>query len=428
MATKKPTAKPAAKKAEPAAAAFEVGQNVLFKGYGDDVPAEEQHLTEGHVYPVAELTEDGHPVVRFANPSFDPSKKEDPKKNPATLEVECFPEEVEVTDEAVTEDAEADAETTEDAAEAVEEAAPAKTKAPAKGKAKTTEAAPAETTKAKASAKPAPTKAKAKTEAPAEETEGDDGELAPLENEDPEVLALVEGSEDLIGTAQELEANVATTEYQLGGVLRHILQTKAYQNMEQDVGKGKTKRIADFDEPGGFKLFLSQYFNMGYRKAMYLIQIYESFTLAQIENPAEAVAQIGWTKASKIAALLIEEGANVEELLELAAENTVEELSVALKEQVKVGGTAGEPGTTAKRITLKFRLWEEEGASVNAILEEAATQLGLKDIGEAMAHIVQEWGANAAGGTAEQEDAPAQTAPAKKTTAKAPVKRATAKA
>lgn len=427
MASKKPASKPAAvakktAKAAPAPAAaetivFEAGQFVQFNGYGEDVPAEEQVLVAGEIYPVTDVTEDGHPVVQFPNPDFNEGKKEHPKTNPATLEVECFPDEVELVDapEEATEEETAAAE-----AAAEPEAAPAAKKTTAK-KAPAKEAAAEAAPAAKKSA-PKKAAAKAAPEPEPEEAEGEDA-LVELENEDPEVLALVEGSEDLIGTAQELEANVATTEYQLGGVLRHILQTKAFTQMVDEDGK----RIEDFDEPGAFKVFLTQYFNMGYRKAMYLIQIYESFTLAGIENPADAVAQIGWTKASKIAALMIEEGQDPAELLQLAQDNTVEDLSTALKEQVTVGGTKGEGGTQAKRITFKFRLWEEEAASTNAILEEAVERLGLKDIGEALVQIVQEWGTTNAGGTAEQEDAPSQAAP-KKTAAKAPAKRATAKA
>lgn len=425
MATKKPATKPAAAPAKKAAkaapatneAVFEAGQYVEFLGYDESVPANEQVLETGEVYPVSDVTEEGNPIVRFDNPEFNPEKKEHPKTNPATLEVECFPEEVKVVD-APEETAEETEETEEVAEETVAEE-PVKPAA-TKGKGKTAKAAPTEAAPAK---KSAAKKTAAKAAPEPEQTEEGSGELVELENEDPEVLALVEGSEDLIGTAQELEANVATTEYQLGGVLRHILQTRAYTEMVDDKGK----RITDFDEPGAFKVFLEQYFNMGYRKAMYLIQIYECFTLAGIENPADRVAAIGWTKASKIAKALAEEGANVDELLQLAEENTVEDLSTALKEQVTVGGTPASGGTQAKRITFKFRLWEEEAASVNAILETATEQLGLKDIGEAMAHIVQEWGNQNAGGVAEQEDAPVQSAP-KKTAAKAPAKRATAKA
>lgn len=423
MATKPAASKAAATKAKaapaPAPAEIEAGNNVKFLGYGDDVPEEERVLEEGAVYPVSAV-EDGSYFVQFPNPDFDEKKKVS-DKNPERLEIDCFAEEIELTDEPnVFED---DGAAEEQQAEEV--AAPAPAPAASKAKTSTKAAAPAASKaektpagKGKAAAAPAAAakgkgKAAAKEE-PAGEDEGE-GDLVELEGEDESVLAIVHGEEDIIAAAQGLEAEAATSEYRLGGVLRHILKTKAY--LEVEGGQ-------EYAEPGGFKLFLSHFFNIDYRKAMYLIQIYEAFTLAGIEDPAGAVAKIGWTKASKIAGPMLAEGANADDLITLAERNTVSDLSTVLTEQVKEG-VKKEGGEIVTRTTLKFRFLEDEAATVTSILDAVKEKYGLKDIQEAMLYALSEFHANDNEGTA--KDAPAQAAPATKSKAAAP-RRATAKA
>lgn len=393
----------------------EVGQTVRFMGYGADVEEADQILVEGETYEVIGFTEaegddpGGDPIVSIENPDFNPKKKEHPETNPKTLDVQVFAEEVEL----VTDEAEAEPEP--------EPAKPAKAAKPAatKGKAEAAPAKPA-ATKGKAEkaapAKAVPAKvAKALKNAPPEVE--DEEEVSHdildtvLENEDAEVMALVEGSDDLIATAQELDSRAAATEYQFGGILYHIRKEKAY--LKVDGGEA-------YAEKGGFEKFLQEFFNIEYRKAMYLIKIYIGFNVAGIENAAETVAEMGWTKASKIAPLMMVEGQKPEELIELAKTSTVSDLSTAIMDSKRIGGS---PGTAKARLTLRFRFFEEEASTVNAILEAAKEQLTLKDIGEALSHIVQEWAQEHGGGEATKE-----TAPKQKTAAKPAAKRATTSA
>jgi len=385
---------------------IDVGSEVKFLGYGPDVPEDEQFLEAGETYVVSALPEivkddDNNDVqtgyaVQVANPDFNPKKKPNDNTNPEFLEVEVMPEEIELIP-----------------AEPEVKEAPAKA-GKGKGKAAAAAEAPAKG-KGKGAAKKA---APAKKDAAEKEAEDD---MPDLEGEDESVLALVEESDDLIATAQELEANVATTEYQLGGVLYHIKKSK--EHLKVDGGEV-------YGEPGGFKKFLMDYFNLDYRKAMYLIEIYTCFTIAGIEAPSQIVAEIGWTKASKIAKHLVGENADVEGLIELARENTVQDLSTSITEQVEVGGsrTAGEK---VKRVSLNFRLFEEQAGIVDDALKAAVEQLGLKDINEALVHIVQEWVVLNGGEAAQQGEKPAGKAAKKaapgKPAAKA-AKKATAKA
>jgi hypothetical protein len=384
MATAKKAApaKPApAPVQEEAATELEVGSHVKFLGYPDDTPDEDRVLDDGAVYEVVGFTEaagddpGGNPILQLPNPDFNAKKKEHPDTNPRFFEVEVFPEEVEV--------AEAEAE-----AEAAPAPAPAKKTAPAK--AAPAKAAPAKAAPAKAApAKAAPAKGKGKAAEPEPPAEPEVDILdAVLENEDPEVVALVEGSEDLIATAQELDAQAAKNEYQLGGLLYHIRRDKKYLEVEDGQG---------YAEAGGFEKFLQEWFNIEYRKAMYLIKIYVAFQHAGIEDAAEKVAAMGWAKASKIAPLMLkggEEAQEPESLVQLATESTAADLSAAIKDSQRVGGS---PGTVVKRVTLRLRYLEEDGATVENILKTAMDQLGSKDIAAALLQIVTEWAAEHGG-------------------------------
>lgn len=418
------------------AAEIEVGSNVRFLGYDEDTPDEERVLVEGEVYPVVELPEGegddatGY-VIRFANPDFNAKKKEHADTNAKFLETEVFEEEIELVDEAEGEE------------EQEEEAPPAKTtkgkaaakvaeKPAAKTAAKATAEKPA--AKGKAAAKEAPAakgKAAAKAaEKPAAKGKGkavvkpekaepapeDDPDFVPeLEHEDEEVLALVNESEDLIATAQSLESEAAKNEYLMGGILYHIKREGEWKGLEPEYG-----------EPGGYKKFLMDNFNIDYRKAQYLVEIYVNFQLAEIENPSEVIARLGWTKASKIAKYLPDQE-DPNELVATAEENSVVDLSEIIKDTYHTGGTGGDKGTAVKRITCKFVYVEEEGNLVDDILAEAASNLGVTPA-QALLQILTEYHAqNAvdAGQGAEEEEEEEEEAPPAKGKGKASAKATT---
>ncbi len=370
----------AVKAAEPAA--VEVGNFVTFLGYGADVPEKERMLEKDSAYEVIELTDGGY-VVKFDNPDFDDKKKVDAKNNPATLETEVFTNEVAL------------AATPADAV-----AAPV---------AKATKIKAGKTPKVPA---PAVTKekvvkekvAKAPKEPKAPKVKADPDALPDLtaEQEDADVLAIVNESEDLVATAQDLEGNIGKNEYHLGGVLFHIKKSKSYQALNEA-----------YKENAGFAAFTKDYLNIDYRKAMTLIDIYVTFSQLGVENPADRVAAIGWSKAAKITKPMQEEGAKVEDLLQLAEENSSVDLSIAIKEQTThVGSTKGEP---VKRVTVKFRFFEETGTSIMAIIHAAKAQQSLATDEEALAFILDDWSLTN-GGAATQAEAPKQAAPV--TTAK----------
>lgn len=411
-----------------AKAKFNVGGTVKFLGYQDDVPADEQVLEEGKVYTVVEVNpEDKSLVLETENPDFNPKKKES-ESNPQTLMVDVFEDEVEEADEDESEE-EADEDEAEEAPKA--KAAPTKAKAKAKSapvkekeeeeeeeeeapKAKAKPAAKAKTAakpaaKAAAKAKPA-AKAKVaeKKAAPSSKAEKpEEVEQYPaLESEDEEITALVEGAESVLELAEELVEEGAELDYKLGGVLYHVRLSKEYQSLD-----------ARYAENGGFGLYVKERLNVEYRKAMYLIDIYYKFNLFGID--AEKVKEIGWTKASKIAAVMSED--NAEELVELAEKSTVADLQDTIKEDYVEKGGSKTAGEKKKRVTFKFRLFEDQASLVTEVLNTVAKDMGVKDLSAAFEHIVAEWAAEnlnlkpAAKAKTAAKPAAKAAAPAKKT-------------
>lgn len=364
-----PKAAPKAKAAPVAAPAIPdapaVGVMVEFLGYPEETPMEDRLVPDGTRAPIVEIlpAEGDNPegyVIRFENPNFDASVAENPETNPPFIETELYDGEFQISEDQTPLDA---------------EAPPVETPA----------AAPIKNGRAKA-----------KTEVavqPAEAPPSD--ELPELAQEDADVVALVEGAANvdggLIGVAQTLEDEIESKNFQLGGILYHIKRDGGYKELDD-------KAYAD---KGGFELFVQTYFKFGYRKAMNLIDIYVAFNQLNIENAAQVVAEIGWTKASKLAAAMDDENAN--DLIELARNNTVEGLSEAIKAQnVNVGGT---PGESKRRVTIKLRFWEDEGQDIEATLNEVKEQNSLKTIEDAFAFVVNEFK------LAQGGDAPAETAP-----------------
>lgn len=392
------------------------GDKVIFKGYEETPEDGADLLVEGNEYEVAEVNkEDGSVAVIVDNPDFNPKKKES-ESNARTILTDIFFEELELPkgSKAKTaakaapakgkakpkaeepEDEPEEGDEGEDGDE--EEPAPKKAaakKAPAKAAAKT----PAKKAAAKSKA---PVKSKAKAKAKEEEAEESDDPYGDLdeEQEDQEILGLVNDAEDILELARETVEETSALEYKLGGVLFHVRKSGAYKELDER-----------YAEKGGFALYLLEQLNIEYRKAMYLVDIYYKWNKFGLEP--EKVAQIGWAKAAKIAAVMDEDTA--EELIELAENNTVADLVDHIKTTYKeVGGTKGEK----KVIKLfKFKLAESAGIAVEEVLQSVAAGMGLKNLDEAFEHIVMEW----------STEHPIE-APAKKVSGKAATKQTNGKA
>lgn len=359
------------------------GDTIVFKGYTETPDEGQELLEEGQEYEVVEVNaEDKSVVVRIDNPDFNPKKKES-DSNTKTMLVDVFEEEFTVpaakgkakaAPARGRKAAEAEEDEGEEAADdesGEEEEAPAPKK-PAKTAAKKAAKAPAKKATGKSANKPGAKPKKAAKEEAEEPTDP----YADLEeeNEDQEIVELVNAAEDVLALAKEVSEEASAIEYKLGGVLFHVRKSGAYKELDNRYG-----------EKGGFGLYVLEQLNVEYRKAMYLIDIYYKWNKFGLE--AEKVAQIGWAKAAKIAAVMTEDTA--EELLELAENNTVADLVENIKTSYKeVGGTKGE-----KKIlkTFKFRLFEDQAAAVEEVLNAVASAMEFKTLDQAFEHIVMEW-------------------------------------
>lgn len=356
--------------------AFKKGDMVVFNAYVEEVPEDEQVLVEGEQYLVASINEDNNAVVlELDNPDFNPKKKES-ADNTKTIQVDAFFDEVSL----VPEDEQGDDQDEDE----VQEAPPARTKgrtkavveepAPAaKGKAKAAVKAPAKSAKAS-------TKVAAKAKAPKikdDEEKAESDALPELESEDEEIVELINAADDLVSLASELVESSAALDYKLGGVLYHTRLSKAYHEVKEG-----------YADKGGWQLFIEEELpGLGYRKAMHLINIYYNFNLYNID--ADKVAELGWTKCSKIAQVMTKD--NAEELIELAGESSVADLSSTIQESYKDVSNA--KGEVRKKVAFKFRLFEDQAVGVSSVFANVQSAMGFKDPSDAFEHIVMEWAA-----------------------------------
>lgn len=375
---------------------LDVGMKVQFTGFTgeteEDRPENAEALEKGEVYeiiainPETDENEESY-ELEAPNPNFDDSKRASKKSNPRTVPVVVFSDEVGLPDdedEGEQDEEEHDDEDEDEGEEEQEEEKKPARKAPAKkaaakksGTRKTT--ASKKTGGAKAGAKKATAKKSAKKEAPKEEEDEDLKGMVILEEgeEDESILELINEADDLCELAVELSEESIQAEYRLGGVLYHTRITKAFRKTE----KGK------YDVKGGWQQYVEGELSVGYRKAMYLIDVYAKWNKHDLDP--EIVARIGWAKASAIAGVMTDE--NAEELVGEAEKSTVADLKDTIKESYTAKGASGKK--VVKKVTFKFRLIEDKGKTVMELFEKAKKSLGIKKDEDAFEHIVTEWAA-----------------------------------
>jgi hypothetical protein len=124
-----------------------------------------------------------------------------------------------------------------------------------------------------------------------------------------------------------------------------------------------------FGEHKNFKELVEKEFNMEYRKAMYLADIYNN--LLENEIPWESVKDVGWTKLRVLAKHLTKD--NVDYWVAQAKKLTFIQLLEALKQSNKGGEKEVEESdpTTSTVTTLTFKLHEDQKEVVKTAIEKA---------------------------------------------------------
>lgn len=207
-------------------------------------------------------------------------------------------------------------------------------------------------TKAKAT-KAKTTKAKAKKEVAEEVVEGEDM----IADTAAEVENLTQSKATKM--VPELLDNIDKDYFKLGGVLSVI----QYNGWFQDGGYEN------------FRAYVEAECSIQYRKAMYLISIYNG--LVESGVAWNKVKHLGWTKLKELSGILTTE--NVDEWVEYAEAMTVLQLQEHIKIQSKGSSEEENPEVSEdvkKTTTMTFKLHEDQKDTVNEALEKAKHETG----------------------------------------------------
>jgi hypothetical protein len=243
------------------------------------------------------------------------------------------------------------------------------------------EAAPAEVGSeeaAPAEAKPAKkTKAKAKAkveEAPAETAPVEAvAEDAPRHSHAKSVQDIL-AEHDALDAAKMLVERVEETYYTLGGVLADIYEQGIYKSV-------------GYDGKRGFADYTQAELGIQYRKAMYLIDIYQRMQALGLDDTR--LREIGWSKAKEL--LRFATADNFDDLVDYAKEHTREQLVDYLKTSNVSDGSEGTAGGTVKKTKLSFSLFADQAEGVTRAIDAAKNMVGSDDPNQALEYICTEW-------------------------------------
>ena len=140
-------------------------------------------------------------------------------------------------------------------------------------------------------------------------------------------------------------------DFRLGGVLQ-VINTHGW-----------------YEPYNSFKALLKERFNLEYRKAMYLINIYNVLVEAQI--PWSKVSHLGWTKLKELVKVLTPE--NVDYWVEEAANCTVLQLIEKIR-QAKGVASSGK-GDSSDITTITFKVHPDQKEVIRTALDKAKEEL-----------------------------------------------------
>jgi hypothetical protein len=195
-----------------------------------------------------------------------------------------------------------------------------------------------------------------------------------------------------LAAATKLYSEVERTYLTLGGCLA-VIQRDDLQADPKLVKKGSVY------EPGqkGFKSFCEEVVSISYRKAQYLINIYE--TVSKLGISESQLAGIGWSKLKDAVGYLNTEGAEVEEVLAAAKEMNGTDFANEMKKRiVDAGGKLHGRSNSTEMTIFRFALHMDQGEKLAEALDSAADALGVAKpsedkgtMGQCLDHIVTEW-------------------------------------
>lgn len=137
-----------------------------------------------------------------------------------------------------------------------------------------------------------------------------------------------------------------------------------------------------------FESYVDTELQFNYRKAMYLIEIYNKALMLNMDM--ERLERIGWTKAKEL--IRIVDQNNTDEWLEVAENSTTKELNFKIKtEKESKVDTASVIDDAPSITTITFKLGMAEKSLISEALEESARLINSDDYALAFANIAAEW-------------------------------------
>lgn len=198
---------------------------------------------------------------------------------------------------------------------------------------------------------------------------------------------------EVMQTATDLVNKVNETFFTLGGVLAYIHAEGIYKTLGDKYAGNK-----------GFALYVEEHLDIKYGKAMDLIKIYSRFTELGLDE--KRITEIGWSKARVMASYANAD--NFDEILDLAANNTRDELLLICKKDY-VNVSTGEKDELTERMAstkFNFHIFGDQAEVVQQALDVALGKMdeGIdKNLNMAFFYIVSEWVSTFAEGEVETD-------------------------
>lgn len=164
--------------------------------------------------------------------------------------------------------------------------------------------------------------------------------------------------------------STAQGDFKLGGVLSVIQAQGWYMDRGYE----------------NFRGYVESECGLNYRKAMYLISIYNGLVESGVKW--EQVKHLGWTKLKELSSILTSE--NVADWVAKAEEMTVLQLQEYIKAQSAGSSVGGDEPTTKdakKTTTMTFKLHEDQKQTVKEALAKAKHETGTSVDTVALEHI-----------------------------------------
>ena len=137
-----------------------------------------------------------------------------------------------------------------------------------------------------------------------------------------------------------------------------------------------------------FENYVDTELQINYRKAMYLVEIYN--TAKMLNMDMARLERIGWTKARELIKIVDEE--NAEEWMGLAENSTAKELNVLIKQAKDVNDNSSKVTDEIPTITsITFKLGMVEHAIIRDALDESMRMINTDDLALALSAVCQEW-------------------------------------